>query len=95
MKLSELLKGINPVSIVNGDTAMEITGVSIDSRKVEPGHLFVAIKGTATDGHNYIAKAIELGARAVLCENVPENATGAVVVQVMNTGDCVGQVATT
>lgn len=95
MKLSELLKGINPVSIINGDTEMEITGVSIDSRKVEPGHLFVAIKGTATDGHNYIAKAIELGARAVLCENVPENATGAVVVQVMSTGDCVGQVATT
>ncbi len=94
MKLSELLKGISPVSIT-GDTDVEITGVNIDSRKIEQGHLFVAIKGTTTDGHNYIAKAIESGAGAVLCENVPENASGAVFVQVESTEDCVGQVATT
>lgn len=74
---------------------MEITGINIDSRKIEQGHLFVAIKGTTTDGHNYIQKAIELGANAVLCENVPENASGAVFVQVKSTEDCVGQIATT
>ncbi|MFS6554875.1 Mur ligase domain-containing protein, partial [Parabacteroides distasonis] len=74
MKLSELLKGISPISITGGDTEVEIAGINIDSRKIEQGHLFVAIKGTTTDGHNYIAKAIELGASAVLCENVPENA---------------------
>lgn len=95
MKLSELLKGISPISITGGDTEVEIAGINIDSRKIEQGHLFVAIKGTTTDGHNYIAKAIELGASAVLCENVPENASGAVFVQVKSTEDCVGQVATT
>lgn len=94
MKLSELLKGISPVS-TTGDTDVEITGVNIDSRKIEQGHLFVAIKGTTTDGHNYIAKAIELGAGAVLCENVPEDASGAVFVQVESTEDCVGKIATT
>lgn len=94
MKLSELLKEISPISIT-GDTDVEITGVNIDSRKIEQGHLFVAIKGTTTDGHNYIAKAIELGAGAVLCENVPEDASGAVFVQVESTEDCVGKIATT
>ncbi|MBO5156498.1 MAG: UDP-N-acetylmuramoyl-L-alanyl-D-glutamate--2,6-diaminopimelate ligase [Prevotella sp.] len=94
MKLSELLKGISPISIT-GDTDVEITGVNIDSRKIEQGHLFVAIKGTTTDGHNYIAKAIELGAGAVLCENVPEDVSGAVFVQVESTEDCVGKIATT
>ena len=95
MKLSELLKGISPISITSGDTEVEITGINIDSRKIEQGHLFVAIKGTTTDGHNYIQKAIELGANAVLCENVPRNASGAVFVQVKSTEDCVGQIATT
>lgn len=95
MKLSELLKGISPISITNGDAEVEITGINIDSRKIEKGHLFVAIKGTTTDGHNYIAKAIELGASAVLCENVPENASGAVFIKVESTEDCVGQVTTT
>lgn len=94
MKLSELLKEISPISIT-GDTDVEITGVNIDSRKIEQGHMFVAIKGTTTDGHNYIAKAIELGAGAVLCENVPEDASGAVFVQVESTEDCVGKIATT
>lgn len=94
MKLSELLKGISPVSTTS-DTDVEITGVNIDSRKIEQGHMFVAIKGTTTDGHNYIAKAIELGAGAVLCENVPEDASGAVFVQVESTEDCVGKIATT
>ena len=94
MKLSELLKEISPISI-KGDTDVEITGVNIDSRKIEQGHLFVAIKGTTTDGHNYIAKAIELGAGAVLCENVPEDVSGAVFVQVESTEDCVGKIATT
>ena len=45
MKLSELLKYVKPITII-GDLEAEITGVNIDSRKVEKGHLFVAIKGT-------------------------------------------------
>ena len=71
MKLTELLKNVTPLTIV-GDAEVDITGVNIDSRKVENGHLFVAIKGTQTDGHRFIPKAIELGAKAVLCEDLPD-----------------------
>ena len=71
MKLTELLKYVKPIAII-GDADVEITGVNIDSRKIEKGHLFVAIKGTQTDGHRFIPKAIELGATAVLCEELPE-----------------------
>ena len=65
MKLSELLKNIKPTAIV-GNCETEITGVEIDSRKVETGCLFVAMKGTQVDGHRFIPKAIEQGAAAVL-----------------------------
>ena len=71
MKLSELLKYVKPIAIV-GNAEVDITGVNIDSRKIEKGHLFVAIKGTQTDGHRFIPKALELGAVAVLCEDLPE-----------------------
>ena len=60
MKLSELLKYVKPIAIV-GNAEVDITGVNIDSRKIEKGHLFVAIKGTQTDGHRFIPKALELG----------------------------------
>ena len=72
MKLNELLKNITPIKIVGNDN-VEITGVNIDSRRIKAGHLFVAIRGTQVDGHQFIDKAIELGADAVLCEELPEN----------------------
>ena len=71
MKLSELLKDI-PILSSTADPATEIRGVSYDSRKTQPGHLFAAIRGFATDGHGYIPKALEKGAAVVLCERVPE-----------------------
>ena len=57
MKLSELLKYIKPIAII-GNAEVDITGVNIDSRKIEKGHLFVAIKGTQADGHRFIPKAV-------------------------------------
>ena len=94
MKLSELLKSVSILQIV-GPAETEITGVNIDSRKIEKGHLFVAIKGTQTDGHKFIAKAIELGATAILCEDMPEEKIESVsYLQVASTEDVVGQVAT-
>jgi len=94
MKLSELLKTIKPLSI-EGSAEVEITGVDIDSRRIAPGQLFVAIKGTQTDGHAYIAKATELGAAAVLCEELPaEVKEGVTYVTVESTESAVGPVAT-
>ena len=95
MILKELIKNISPVSMT-GDADIDITGVNIDSRRIEAGHLFVAMKGTQTDGHAYIGKAIGQGAAAILCEDMPEEKAGGVTyVQVKSTEDVVGQVATT
>jgi UDP-N-acetylmuramoyl-L-alanyl-D-glutamate--2,6-diaminopimelate ligase len=52
-----------------------ITGISIDSRTVQPGHLFVALKGANVDGHDYISRAIENGAAAVIGEQVGRSVT--------------------
>ncbi len=94
MRLSELLKNVKPLAIT-GDAGVEITGVNIDSRRIAPGHLFVAIKGTQTDGHAYIGKAVELGAAAVLCEEMPEERKESVTyVTVESTEAAVGPVAT-
>ena len=94
MRLNELTKGIKTLQIA-GDADIDITGVNIDSRKIKPGHLFVAMKGTQVDGHTFIPKALELGAAAVLCEDMPEERKdGVVYVQVESTEDAVGKVAT-
>ncbi len=94
MKLQELLKNTKPLT-VTGDLDVDITGVDIDSRKVKAGHLFVAMKGTQVDGHQFIAKAIELGAKAVVCQDLPdEKADGVTYVQVADTEEAAGKVAT-
>ena len=94
MRLKELLKNIKPAQVV-GDENTDITGVNIDSRKIKQGHLFVAMKGTQVDGHQFIPKALDLGASAILCEDLPaelkENVT---YIQVASTEDAVGKVAT-
>ncbi|MBP5278470.1 MAG: UDP-N-acetylmuramoyl-L-alanyl-D-glutamate--2,6-diaminopimelate ligase [Prevotella sp.] len=93
MTLDQLLKNIKPIQVV-GSTSVDITGINIDSRKIMPGHLFVAIKGTQTDGHQYIEKAIQSGASAILCEDLPTEKEGITYVQVASTEDAVGKVAT-
>ncbi|MCR5470065.1 UDP-N-acetylmuramoylalanyl-D-glutamate--2,6-diaminopimelate ligase [Xylanibacter ruminicola] len=94
MKLNELLKHVEVVEIL-GNMDVEITGVNIDSRRIEAGHLFVAIPGTQTDGHKFIPKAIEQGATAVLCEYFPEERKpGITYIAVTSTEGCVGEVAT-
>lgn len=94
MKLSEVLKSIKPLQTA-GDMDVDINGVNIDSRRIENGHLFIAMKGTVVDGHAFIDKAIELGARAVLCEDMPEKrAEDVTYVQVASTEDAAGKAAT-
>jgi UDP-N-acetylmuramoyl-L-alanyl-D-glutamate--2,6-diaminopimelate ligase len=70
---------------ISGNTDVEIVDVQSDSRQVKQGCLFVAVKGTATDGHAYIEKAVSAGASAVICEKMPAQKIASVVyVQVEN-----------
>ena len=95
MKLSELLRNVE-VTTLEGSSEVGITAVDIDSRQVKEGHLFVAIKGTQTDGHQYISKAVEQGAAAILCEEMPaERKSGVSYIQVPSTETAIGPVATT
>ena len=71
----------------------EITGVFSDSRQVTPGSLFVAVKGRNVDGHDFIEKAIEQGAVAVVCEAKPPTALPAVFVTVPDAADALGRLA--
>ncbi len=95
MKLQTLVSKIDVLE-VKGDLERDICGVQIDSRQVADGHLFIAVRGTVADGHNYIGKALEKGAAAVLCEAIPEEVDERVTyIKVKNSEQVVGQVATT
>lgn len=78
MKLQELLRGVAVKSSTAADD-LEIREVRYDSRAVQAGDLFVAIHGFATDGHQYISKAMEQGAVAVVCEEAPADVPAVVV----------------
>ena len=78
MKLSQLLEGIH-VQDAGASPDTEIAEVRCDSRAVQPGDLFVAIRGFETDGHKYIRSAIERGAVAVVCEEAPAGVPAVVV----------------
>lgn len=71
MQLSALLEGIE-ILACTADKTLEVTGVCYDSRKIQPGELFVAVTGFAADGHKFIPMAAAKGALAVLCEREPE-----------------------
>ncbi|MFD2873668.1 UDP-N-acetylmuramoyl-L-alanyl-D-glutamate--2,6-diaminopimelate ligase [Mucilaginibacter ximonensis] len=68
--LSDIITGL-PFTELQGSADVEISSIVFDSRKVVPGCLFVAVRGTQVDGHDYIEKAIEMGAVAVICEELP------------------------
>lgn len=94
MKLIDLIKGVDVCTTV-GDMSIDVKGVAIDSRQVADGFLFFAVKGTQTDGHRYIPMALEKGAKAVVCEQIPEQIPeGVTFVQVEQTEKVVGQIAT-
>ena len=71
MIITELVNRI-PVLEIHGDNNREITELVIDSRKVTEDSLYVAMRGTVVDGHSFITSAIEKGAAAVVCEELPE-----------------------
>ena len=71
MNLNRILRDIKIVSF-NGDRKRVIQSIAFDSRKVSEGCLFVAVKGTRFDGHDYIRAATDAGAAAIICEKLPE-----------------------
>lgn len=94
MKLTTLTINLNIVEIA-GSTCKDIKGVNIDSRKIEQDHLFIAVRGTQADGHNYIDKAIESGATAIVCEEIPETRNADITyIKVENSEQAVGSIAT-
>nr|WP_090699331.1 UDP-N-acetylmuramoyl-L-alanyl-D-glutamate--2,6-diaminopimelate ligase [Daejeonella rubra] len=70
--LKDLLYGVSLKKVI-GSTELEVEAICFDSRKAAPGVLFVAVRGTESDGHAFIEKAIDLGAAAILCEELPLN----------------------
>lgn len=94
MKLTTLTINLNIIEIA-GNTSKDIKGVNIDSRKIEQDHLFIAVRGTQADGHNYIDKAIESGATAIVCEEIPETRNADITyIKVENSEQAVGSIAT-
>ena len=79
---------------VQGSTDIDVKDIQIDSRKVTAGSAFVAIKGVASDGHDYIEKAIASGAAVIVCETLPAQIAGGVTyLQVDNTHETVAYMA--
>lgn len=91
--LKDILYGVR-LSTVGGNTNIMINQVHFDSRKVEMDDVFVAIRGLVTNGHNYISKAVEAGALAVVCEEFPELlVNGVTYLKVANTSSALSIIA--
>lgn len=93
MTVSELTKNLK-ISKHFGNLNLEVSGLSFDSRKTETGHLFIAIKGTTSDGHDYIETVINNGATAIICEQLPKEINSKICyVQTADSSDALGKVA--
>ena len=90
MKLKDILKGID--ATVQGSADVDISNIQFDSRKVGKGTLFVAQRGTKVDGHDYIGKAIDAGAVAIVCEKAPEG-IGVTCITVSDSNNALGKMA--
>ncbi len=95
MNLKQLLAAINTID-THGDTAIEINKIEFDSRKITTGDLFVAIKGVQVDGHKFIEKAVNNGAKAILYQESPDQfLDGITYLKVQNSPDSLGRLAST
>ncbi|WP_126652840.1 UDP-N-acetylmuramoyl-L-alanyl-D-glutamate--2,6-diaminopimelate ligase [Chryseobacterium aureum] len=93
MIITELVNRI-PVLEIHGDNNREVTELVIDSRKVTENALYIAMRGTVVDGHSFIASAIEKGASAVVCEELPETlADNVTYIQVKDSSKALGHLA--
>lgn len=79
---------------VSGDMETEVTTLAFDSRKVEVGSVFIAVSGTQVNGHDYIEQAIEKGAVAIVCEELPRTTIDDIaLIQVKNSAEALGFMA--
>src|SRR5438034_10585737 len=93
MVLRDILYKVNIRSVI-GSTDENIEDVQIDSRRIKPGSLFIAMRGVAVDGHEFIGKAIEGGAITIVCEELPlAKKEGVVYVQVESSAAAAGYIA--
>ncbi|MDR6159324.1 MULTISPECIES: UDP-N-acetylmuramoyl-L-alanyl-D-glutamate--2,6-diaminopimelate ligase [Chryseobacterium] len=93
MQLVDLLKRI-PVLEIHGDDSREISQLVFDSRKITDNSLYIAMRGTVVDGHSFIASSVEKGAKAIVCEEFPENIDENVTyVKVKDSSKTLGQLA--
>lgn len=93
MILKDLLLALPPHTL-HGDAGADVSALVIDSRKAAPGAAFIALRGTAVDGHEYIQKAVEMGAAVIICEGAPaEKADGVTYVQVRDSAEAAGLLA--
>ncbi|MBQ3655747.1 MAG: UDP-N-acetylmuramoyl-L-alanyl-D-glutamate--2,6-diaminopimelate ligase [Bacteroidales bacterium] len=93
MKLSEILQRTKILESV-GNIDVEIQNITADSRNIKTDTLFVAVKGTKTDGHTFINDVVEKGAAAVMCEDLPDNLSDNVCyVKVKDSHEELGKVA--
>jgi UDP-N-acetylmuramoyl-L-alanyl-D-glutamate--2,6-diaminopimelate ligase len=82
------------IEVVKGSTEMTINKIEFDSRKVQENDVFVAIRGTVSDGHDFIEKAINLGAVVIVCDTLPEViVTGVTYIQVKDTNSALAFLA--
>ncbi|MBX2971410.1 MAG: UDP-N-acetylmuramoyl-L-alanyl-D-glutamate--2,6-diaminopimelate ligase [Cyclobacteriaceae bacterium] len=94
--MAELKDILYRVSLTStyGNMDVEVKGVCFDSRNVQPGFLFVAVKGTQSDGHEFISRAVDLGASAIVCEKLPDTIyEKATYVTVKNSAQSLGIIA--
>ncbi|MGY6560387.1 MAG: UDP-N-acetylmuramoyl-L-alanyl-D-glutamate--2,6-diaminopimelate ligase [Nitritalea sp.] len=92
-KLKDILYKV-ALRSTQGDMELGVTGIYFDSRQVRQDGLFVAVPGTQVDGHAFIAKAIELGARVIVCEVLPaETRAHVTYVQVASAAVALGEMA--
>ena len=91
--LKDILYKVRLTGVI-GSTNSSISSIAFDSRKVERNGLFIAVKGGVSDGHQFIDKALELGAKAIVCEKMPDNIiSGVTYIEVENSGESLGQIA--
>ena len=92
-KLKNILYKV-AIESVKGSTETSVNKIEFDSRKITDADVFVAIKGTLSDGHHFIEKAIQLGATAVVCEDFPvEIHSGITYIQVKDTNSALAMMA--